>query len=178
MCYPLLFVLLSNSPHTPLSLDQSAVVWGEYDHFTLHSRSRVLSQKYKLKTIMYSACQVREVILDIPGPWTHLVIYTHTNFILCLSCDTGISLVSEALRIAEDLQLQEDIRGTHDRLQQLHRLRLRGVESGRMPREIPVGRTARNQRFREPQVEILEGYLHELSRVSQSQTYYQAQQPL
>ena len=83
-----------------------------------------------------------------------------------LSLCSGISWVSEASRIAEDLQLQADIKGTRDRLLQLDRLRLdRGEIGSRRPREMAEETMARNLRFEEPQLEILQGHLDELTRV-------------
>ena len=70
-----------------------------------------------------------------------------------------------ASRIAEDLQLQEDIRGSRDRLQQLNLLRQAGGGSGLLTFEMPEGRMAINEPFQEPGYEILEGYLAELTHV-------------
>ena len=79
---------------------------------------------------------------------------------------SGISWVSEASRIAEDLQLQADIKGTRDRLMQLERLRLdRGEIGPRRPREMAEETLARNLHFQEPQLEILQGHLDELTRM-------------
>ena len=78
--------------------------------------------------------------------------------------------MSEASRIVEDLQLQADINGTRDRLQQLNLLRLERGETGRRPREMDEERLARNQLFQEPGQEILERYLGELRRVSRWQS--------
>lgn len=72
--------------------------------------------------------------------------------------------MSEASRIAEDLQLQADINGTRDRLQQLNLLRLERGEIGRRPREMDEERMPRNQLFQEPRHEILQRYLDELTR--------------
>ena len=79
-------------------------------------------------------------------------------------------MVSEALRIAQDLQLNEDVIGVQDRLRQLYLLRQRGEENGRMPLEIPEGRMGRNEPFQEPRDEILQGYLEQLTRVSRSRS--------
>jgi len=84
--------------------------------------------------------------------------------------EEGISVVSEALRIAQDLQLNEDVIGVQDRLRQLYLLRQRGEENGRMPLEIPEGRMGRNEPFQEPRDEILQGYLEQLTRVSRSRS--------
>ena len=74
--------------------------------------------------------------------------------------------MSEASRIAADLQLQPDIKGTRDRLQQLDRLRIdRGEIGPRRPREMAEETMARNLRFQEPQLEILQGHFEELTRV-------------
>ena len=88
----------------------------------------------------------------------------------CRSFYTGISVVSEALRIAEDLQLNEDVIGVRVRLQQLYLLRQQGEENGRIPLEIPEGRMVRSQPFQEPRYEILQGYLEQLTRVSRSRS--------
>jgi len=90
--------------------------------------------------------------------------------VFCPSFCTGISVVSEALRIAQDLQLNEDVIGVQDRLRQLYLLRQRGEENGRMPLEIPEGRMGRNEPFQEPRDEILQGYLEQLTRVSRSRS--------
>lgn len=79
-------------------------------------------------------------------------------------------MLSEASRIAEDLQLQADINGTRDRLQQLNLLRLERGEIGRIPCEMDEERMVRNQLFQEPRHEILERYLEELTRVSRCQS--------
>lgn len=77
---------------------------------------------------------------------------------------TGISWVSEASSIAADLRLQADIKGTRDRLLQLDRLRLdRGEIGPRRPREMAEETMV--VRFQEPQLEILQGHLEELTRV-------------
>lgn len=80
--------------------------------------------------------------------------------------EEGISWVSEASRIAADLQLQADIKGTRDRMLQLDRLRLdRGEIGPRRPREMAEETMVRNLRFQEPQLEVLQGHLDELTRV-------------
>lgn len=72
--------------------------------------------------------------------------------------------------MAEELQLNEDLTGTHGRLQQLHMLRQRAEENGRVPLEIPEGRMIANQRFEEPPYEILQGYLDDLGHVAGSRS--------
>ena len=83
---------------------------------------------------------------------------------------TAICVVSEALAVAEELLLNEDLIGTRDRLQQLHMLRQRAEENGRVPLEIPEGRMMANQRFQEPPYEILQGYLDDLGQVAGSRS--------
>ena len=82
--------------------------------------------------------------------------------VACFS--TAISSVSEALRIAEDLQLQTDIKGARDRLQQLDRLRMERGEGGRGPHDLDERRVARYQGFEEPGLEVLERFLEQLTR--------------
>jgi len=78
--------------------------------------------------------------------------------------------VTEASRIASGLQLQAEIKGTHDRLQQLHRLRRERGEIGpRRPREMAEETMVTNLHFQEPGLEILEGHLEELTRVLRCQ---------
>ena len=84
---------------------------------------------------------------------------------------TAICVVSEALAVAEELLLNEDLIGTRHRLQQLHMLRQRAEsEDGRVPLEIPEGRMMANQRFQEPPYEILQGYLDDLGQVAGSRS--------
>lgn len=71
----------------------------------------------------------------------------------------GITVVTNAFRIAQELRLREDSGGSRNRLTQLCFL------SGRMSFEVPVGRMAGNQPFQEPRYEILERYLDELRQV-------------
>lgn len=78
--------------------------------------------------------------------------------------------MSEASRIAEDLQLQADINGTRDRLRQLNQLRLDRGETGRRPREMDEEGMVRNQLFQEPRRESLERLLVELTRASRCQS--------
>ena len=74
--------------------------------------------------------------------------------------------MTEASRIAAGLQLQPEIKGTHDRLQQIHHLRLeRGEIGAGGPREMADETMATNLHFQEPVLEILEGHLEELTRV-------------
>lgn len=78
--------------------------------------------------------------------------------------------MTEASRIAAGLQLQPEIKGTHDRLQQLHRLRLERGEIGPgRPREMAEETMVTNLHFQEPGLEILEGHLEELTRVLRCQ---------
>ena len=80
--------------------------------------------------------------------------------------------MTEASRIAADLQLQADIKGTHDRLQQLDRLRLdRGEIGPGRPREMAEETMVTNLRFQEPRLEILEGHLEGLTRVLRRQAH-------
>ena len=77
--------------------------------------------------------------------------------------------MSEASSIAVDLQLQADIQGTRDRLQQLDRLRIERGEIGPgRPREMAEERMV--LRFQEPKLEVLQGHLEELTRVLRCQT--------
>ena len=78
--------------------------------------------------------------------------------------------MSEASRIAEDLQLQADINGTRDRLRQLNQLHLDRGETRRRPREMDEEGMVRNQLFQEPRREILERFLEELTRASRCQS--------
>ena len=78
--------------------------------------------------------------------------------------------MSEASRIAEDLQLEADIKGTRDRLRQLNQLRLDRGETGRQPREMDEEGMVRNQLFQESRPEILEGFLEELTRALRCQS--------
>ena len=82
--------------------------------------------------------------------------------VACFS--TAISSVSEALRIAEDLQLQTDIKGARDRLQQLDRLRMERGEGGRGSHDLDERRVARYQGFEVPGYEVLERFLEQLTR--------------
>ena len=80
--------------------------------------------------------------------------------------------MSEASRIAEDLQLQADVNGTRDRLQQLNLLRLERGEIGlRRPCEMAEEAMVRNLHFQEPRLEILERHLEELTRVLRCQVH-------
>ncbi|XP_027058307.1 uncharacterized protein LOC113685052 isoform X2 [Pocillopora damicornis] len=86
--------------------------------------------------------------------------------------EEAISSVSEALRIAEDLQLQTDIKGARDRLQQLDRLRMERGEGGRGPHDQDERRVARYQGFEEPGFEVLERFLEQLTqRVQRCRQY-------
>ena len=78
--------------------------------------------------------------------------------------------MSEALRIAEALQLQADVSGTRDRLQQLNLLRLERGEIGpRRPREMAEEAMVRSLHFQVPGLEILERHLGELTHVLRCQ---------
>lgn len=78
--------------------------------------------------------------------------------------------MSEASRIAEALQLQADINGTRDRLEQLDLLRRERGEIGpRRPREMAEETMVRNLHFQEPRLEILERHLEELTLVLRCQ---------
>lgn len=78
--------------------------------------------------------------------------------------EEAISSVSEALKIAEDLQLQTDIKGARDRLLQLDRLRMERGEGGQWPHDLDERRVARYQGFEEPGFEVLERFLEQLTR--------------
>ncbi|KAJ7393676.1 hypothetical protein OS493_003333 [Desmophyllum pertusum] len=130
----------------------SLVVPRETKHcFTVHtvtcSQGRDSWKKFVHLSDVYSFSEIK--LLDC-------FIVTHT----------AISLVSEASRIAEDLQLQADIKGTRERLQQLNLLRLERGETARRPHDMAEDRMVRSQPFQEPRPEILERYLGELTRLS------------
>lgn len=86
--------------------------------------------------------------------------------------EEAILSVSEALRIAENLHLQTDIKGAQERLQQLDRLH---GETGQRPHDLDESKMARYQGFKEPGYEVLEGFLRQLTRrVRRCGRYFEA----
>lgn len=80
--------------------------------------------------------------------------------------EEGISVLSESLIAAEELQLNEDLIGIRDRLQQLYMLRQRAEQNGRISLEIPAQpRMMRNNGFQEPPFLVLQEHLDNLALV-------------
>ena len=77
---------------------------------------------------------------------------------------TATHSVSEALKIAEDLQLGIDVKGARDRLQQLNRLGMERAETGRSHPEFAERRVEEYHGFQGPGCEVLQGLLMELER--------------